>query len=67
MKSKTYEESVKQLEEIVDKIADEDTGVEKLIPLYEQGLHLVKECEERLKQVEIKLEMYSNECEGDNV
>ncbi len=67
MKSKTFEDALKQLEEVVDKIADENTGVEQLIPLYEQGVKLVKECEQRLQQVEVKLTMYSKDGEVEDV
>ncbi len=58
---RTFEVAVKELEELVAKISDDSTGIEELIPLYEKGSLLVKECDERLKQVEVKLEMYNKE------
>ncbi len=61
MNERTFEIAVKELEEIVEKIADDSTGIEELIPLYEKGCLLVKECEERLKNVEVKLEQYGKE------
>ncbi len=61
MSKRTFETAVKELEELVEKVADDSTGIEELIPLYEKGCLLVKECEDRLKQVEVKLELYGKE------
>ncbi len=61
MSERTFENAVAELEGLVEKIADDETGIEELLPLYDKGKVLVKECEDRLKKIEVKLTMYESE------
>lgn len=46
---------VVELKEIVRKIEDSETSLDEMISLYEQGTRLVKQCEERLSEAELKI------------
>lgn len=50
-----YEEDVKRLEEIADKIERGEMGLEQTIELFEEGIKLVKECQKFLNQTELKV------------
>ncbi|WP_319579522.1 exodeoxyribonuclease VII small subunit [uncultured Methanospirillum sp.] len=58
---KKYEELVSDLKEIVKKIEDGETSLDEMIMLYEQGSVLIKQCEERLAEAEMKISKLSKE------
>nr|WP_319539030.1 exodeoxyribonuclease VII small subunit [uncultured Methanospirillum sp.] len=58
---KKYEELVSDLKEIVKKIEDGETSLDEMITLYEQGSVLIKQCEERLAEAEMKISKLSKE------
>ena len=51
-KDLTFEESLKQLENIVEQLESGEIDLEKSVKLYEKGMLLKKNCEEKLKKVE---------------
>ncbi|NLV26982.1 MAG: exodeoxyribonuclease VII small subunit [Methanomicrobiales archaeon] len=53
--TKKYEEMIAELKEIVRKIEDNETSLEEMIVLYEQGTLLIHQCEEKLAEVEVKI------------
>lgn len=44
-----YEEAVKRLREICEKLRDENTTLEETAELYKEGTALVKDCEQLLE------------------
>lgn len=52
---KTYEEMIAELREIMRKIDDTSTSLDETIILYEQGMNLIKACEEVLDGAELKI------------
>jgi exodeoxyribonuclease VII small subunit len=54
-KEQSFEEKLKRLEEISVLLEDEEIDLDKAIELYEEGLALSKECSERLKTAELKI------------
>jgi len=57
----SFEVNLKELEDIVDKLESGEIDLEKSVELYEKGMILKNNCEEKLKKVEqqikkIKLE-----------
>ena len=57
----TFEDNLKELENIVEHLESGDIDLEKSVELYEKGMVLKNNCEEKLKSVEqqikkIKLE-----------
>jgi exodeoxyribonuclease VII small subunit len=53
--TETYEELLKELKTIVQKIEDDGTSLDESIALYERGALLVKQCEEMLGKAEMKI------------
>ena len=51
----SFEESLKKLEDIVDKLDSGEIDLEKSVELYENGMKLKKICEEKLKKVELQI------------
>ncbi len=55
-KTKTFEESMTRLEEIVDLLQENEQPLDETIKLFEEGLELVNDCEEKLKAFESRVE-----------
>lgn len=53
--TKKYEDLISELKEIVRKIEDSTTSLDEMMILYEQGTVLVRQCETRLSEVEMKI------------
>ena len=51
-KKTTFEQALKELEEIVDNLNNDDLDLEEAISAYEKGMVLKKICEKRLKEAE---------------
>ena len=54
-KDLSFEDSLKNLEEIVDQLESGDVDLEKSVELYKKGMDLKKICEEKLKKVELQI------------
>jgi exodeoxyribonuclease VII small subunit len=55
--TKTYEELIDEIKEIVKKIEDNETGLDESIALYERGALIIRQCEELLASAELKISM----------
>jgi exodeoxyribonuclease VII small subunit len=55
-KEPTFEEALKNLEALVTSMESGDVPLATLVEKFEEGSKLVKTCEERLKQAELKIE-----------
>jgi exodeoxyribonuclease VII small subunit len=55
--NKSFESSLKELEEIVDQLEGGDLSLEKSLELFEQGVRLSRECQKRLDDAERKVEI----------
>jgi len=60
-KELTIEESFSKLEEILDKMEDDETGLEESFKLYEEGIGLVKKVSESIDKVEKRIKILSEE------
>lgn len=54
-KELTFEQSLKELENIVDLLESGDVDLEKSVELYEKGMTLKNNCETKLKKVEFQI------------
>jgi exodeoxyribonuclease VII small subunit len=54
--AESYEESLKKIEDIVDKLESGDLSIEDSITCYENGLKLLQKCYDKLNKAEKKLE-----------
>ena len=57
----SFEEALKDLEEIVEKLNNDDLDLEKAISAYEKGMELKKICEKRLKEAKLRIENIKDE------
>lgn len=55
MAQKTFEQSMKLLERIVQELEDGDLPLEKAIKKFEEGIKLTKLCSEKLDETEKKI------------
>ena len=53
--SRKFEEMLEELKEVVKKMEDPDTGLDESIALYERGSALIRECEKKLAEAELKV------------
>jgi Exonuclease VII small subunit len=53
--TKTYEQMMTELREIVRKIDDPATSLDESITLYDRGIALIKACEEILNTAELRI------------
>lgn len=51
-KKKKFEDQVKELEKIINELENGNTDLEESIAKYTKAMKLVKECDERLKNIE---------------
>ncbi len=54
-KVSSLEENFKQLDEMIEKLEDKEIGLEESFSLYEQGMKLLKQCNDQIDQVEKKV------------
>ena len=54
-KELSFEEGLKKLENIVEQLESGDIDLEKSFKLYEEGMMLKKNCEDKLKKVEMQI------------
>ena len=59
----SFEDALRDLEEIVDNLNNDDLELEKAISAYEKGMELKKICEERLKEAKLRIENIKDENE----
>lgn len=53
--TKTYEELIGELKQIVSAIEEGNIGLDESITLFERGSELVKQCERLLEEAELKI------------
>ncbi len=62
--SRTFEASLEALEQIVRELEQGDLPLEKSLELFEQGIRLSRECQERLSQAERRIEVLLRDNQG---
>jgi len=62
--SRTFEASLEALEQIVQQLESGDLALEKSLELFEQGIRLSRECQERLSQAERRIEVLLRDNQG---
>jgi len=66
-KNKSFESSLEALEQIVRQLEDGDLPLEKSLELFEHGIRLSRECQERLGQAERRIEILLRDNQGRTV
>ena len=62
--TRSFESSLEALEQIVRELEDGDLPLEKSLELFEQGIRLSRECQERLGQAERRIEVLLRDNQG---
>lgn len=60
----SFETAVARLEQIVEEMDSANLPLQELITRYEEGVQLVKACEERLKEAEKRIEIITRNAAG---
>ncbi len=63
-KKKTFEQAMKQLEQIVQDLESGDMPLEKAIKTFEEGIRLSKFCSEKLDETEKRITILMQNSEG---
>lgn len=66
-KKATFENSLKELEKIVRRLEEGDSSLEDSLKLFEDGVRLSRECQERLNQAERRIEVLLKDENGNPV
>lgn len=61
---KSFEASLEALEEIVQALEGGDLPLEKSLELFEEGIRLSRQCQERLSQAERRIEVLLRDNQG---
>lgn len=64
MAQKTFEQSMKQLEQIVQDLESGDLPLEKAIKKFEEGIKLSKLCSKKLDETEKKISILLEDTQG---
>jgi len=54
-KDNNFEDNLKKLELIVDRLESGDIGLEESVKLYEEGMKIKKICDKKLKDIEMQI------------
>ena len=60
----SFEQAMKELESVVDRLERGDVALEESITLYERGAKLKKRCEDELKRAEEKVAAITLDADG---
>ncbi|HLM01766.1 MAG TPA: exodeoxyribonuclease VII small subunit [Pyrinomonadaceae bacterium] len=63
-KNQTFEASLSNLEKIVRRLEEGDLPLEESLKLFEDGVRLSRECQERLNQAERRIEILLKDEDG---
>ena len=64
-KSPSFEEALQKLEAVVEAMESDDLPLETLMARYEEGAKLVKICQEKLAEAELKIQQLEKTAAGE--
>ena len=64
---KSFESSLEELERIVRELEQGELPLERSLELFEQGVKLSRECQDRLNQAERRIEILMRDSQGRSV
>lgn len=59
-----FEEAIKELEKISDELGRENISLDDALKLYEKGIKLVRECNEKLAQAQRTIKILQTDSDG---
>ncbi len=63
----SIEKNIKRMEEIVDKLENEELDIEKALSLFEEGIGISQKCHQRLGELEKRVRLLAKDSEGNLV
>jgi exodeoxyribonuclease VII small subunit len=63
-KDKKFEQALVELESVVEKLESGELSLDESLATFEQGIRLVKFCNQKLSEVEKKIELLVKDKEG---
>ncbi|RLB65384.1 MAG: exodeoxyribonuclease VII small subunit [Deltaproteobacteria bacterium] len=67
MAKQSFEAALKKLEEVVEKLESGEVSLDQSLKLFEQGIGLVRQCSQRLDEVESKVQMLVSDERGERL
>ena len=64
-KKMTFEESLKELEDIIRKLENGDASLDEMLSLFEQGIARTRDCSAQLKNAEQKISVLMKTASGE--
>ena len=64
-KNPPFEEALQKLESVVEAMESDDLPLETLLAKYEEGANLVKICQEKLAEAELKIQQLEKNAAGE--
>ena len=65
--ARSFESSLEELERIVRELEQGELPLERSLELFEQGVKLSRECQDRLNQAERRIEILMRDSQGRSV
>lgn len=67
MAKKRFEDTLGELEKIVQRLEDPDVPLEEAVALFEEGIKLSRFCSQRLDEVEKRVDVLLKDAQGNPV
>jgi len=67
MAKQSFEAALKKLEEVVEKLESGEVSLDQSLKLFEQGIGLVRQCSQRLDEVENRVQMLVSDERGERL
>ncbi|MBW1645067.1 MAG: exodeoxyribonuclease VII small subunit [Deltaproteobacteria bacterium] len=67
MAKQSFETALKKLEEVVARLESGELSLDQSLKLFEQGISLVRQCSQRLDEVERKVQMLISDADGERL
>lgn len=61
----TYEQQLQQLETLIKQLENGDLSLDQALAAYEQGITLIRACQQQLEQAEQRIQLLAHDANGE--
>ena len=61
----TYEQQLQQLETLIKQLENGDLSLDQTLAAYEQGVALIRACQQQLEQAEQRIQLLAHDANGE--
>ena len=61
----TYEQQLQQLETLIEQLENGDLSLDQTLAAYEQGVALIRACQQQLEQAEQRIQLLAHDANGE--